>query len=260
MVRGLNVFRERFAGFQDRYVLIGGAAVEVSMDAAALPFRVTKDLDIVLHVEALDAEFARAFWAFVIDGGYEFREKSMGKLTLFRFSKPSDESFPYMIELFARRPELVEPPEGGRLTRLPIAAEVSSLSAILLDEDHYHFIQRGARVQDGLPVLTPEYIVPLKARAWIDLTGRHERGEDVSRDDIKKHRNDIIRLSQLISPAERIALPDSIRADVAELVARALHEGAEPKALGVIGMTLPDVRSLLIKVYGLAEAAGPIVK
>ena len=41
MVRGLNVFRERFAGFQDRYVLIGGAAVEVAMDAAALRFRVT---------------------------------------------------------------------------------------------------------------------------------------------------------------------------------------------------------------------------
>ena len=57
MVRGLNVFRERFAGFQDRYVLIGGAAVEVAMDAAALQFRVTKDLDIVLHVESLDAEF-----------------------------------------------------------------------------------------------------------------------------------------------------------------------------------------------------------
>ena len=87
MVRGLNVFRERFAGFQDRYVLIGGAAVEVAMDAAALRFRVTKDLDIVLHVESLDAEFARAFWTFVADGGYEFREKSTGRPTLYRFSK-----------------------------------------------------------------------------------------------------------------------------------------------------------------------------
>ena len=45
MVRGLNVFRERFAGFQDRYALSGGAALVVAMDAAA---------------------FARAFWAVVI--------------------------------------------------------------------------------------------------------------------------------------------------------------------------------------------------
>jgi len=259
-VRGLKVFRERFAGFEDRYVLIGGAAVEVAMDAAALQFRVTKDLDIVLHVESLDAEFARAFWAFVTEGGYEFRERSSGKPTLYRFSKPSHESFPSMIELFSRRPELIEPPQDCRLTRLPIADEVSSLSAIILSDDYYDFVQQGAHVRDGLSVLAAEYIVPLKARAWIDLTGRHERGEDVSREDIKKHRNDIIRLSQIISPAERIALPDSLRADVTEFVARALHVGAEPKVFGVIGMTLPDVRSLLIGVYGLAEAARPIVK
>ena len=81
-----------------------------------------------------------------------------------------------MIELFSRRPELVEPPEGGRLTRLPIADEVSSFSAILLNDDYYAFIQQGVHVRDGLSVLTPEYIVPLKARAWIDLRGRHERG------------------------------------------------------------------------------------
>lgn len=61
MVRGLNVFRDHLAGFEDRYVLIGGAAVEVAMGAAGLQFRVTKDLDIVLHVEALDAQFATAF-------------------------------------------------------------------------------------------------------------------------------------------------------------------------------------------------------
>lgn len=253
MVRGLNVFRERFAGFEDRYVLIGGAAVEVAMDAAALQFRVTKDLDIVLHVESLDVEFARAFWAFVIDGGYEFREKSTGQPTLYRFTRPSDESFPYMIELFSRRPELIEPPAACRLTRLPIAEEVSSLSAILLDEEYYEFVREGTRVLEGLSVLAPEYIVPLKVRAWIDLTERHKRGEAVSRDDMKKHRNDIIRLSQLISPAERIALPDPIRADLAEFVARALHEGAEPKTFGVVGMTLQDVRSLLGAVYDLGE-------
>jgi hypothetical protein len=255
VVRGLNVFRDRFAGFEDRYVLIGGAAVEVAMDAAGLPFRVTKDLDIVLHVEALDAQFATAFWAFVADGGYEFKERSTGKPTLYRFSKPTDESFPYMLELFSRRPELIEPPVDCRLTPLPIAEEVSSLSAILLDDDYYDFVQEGTRADGGLSVLAPEYIVPLKARAWIDLTDRHERGEAVSRDDIKKHRNDIIRLSQLMSPEARIALPDAIGGDLKEFVARALHDGAEPRVFGVIGMTLQDVRSLLSAVYDLADAA-----
>jgi hypothetical protein len=255
VVRGLNVFRKRFAGFEDRYVLIGGAAVEVAMDAAGLQFRVTKDLDIVLHVEALDTQFATAFWAFVADGGYKFKEKGTGKPTLYRFSKPTDESFPYMLELFSRRPELIEPPADCRLTPLPIAEEVSSLSAILLDDDYYDFVQEGTRLDGGLSVLAPEYIVPLKARAWIDLTDRHERGEAVSRDDIKKHRNDIIRLSQLISPRARIALPDAIGSDLKEFVARALHDGAEPKVFGVIGMTLQDVQLLLSAVYDLTESA-----
>jgi len=260
MVRGLNVFRERFAGFQDRYVLIGGTAVEVAMNAAALPFRATKDLDVVLHVESLDAELARVFWAFVTEGGYEWRERSTGKPTLYRFSRPSDESFPSMIELFSRSPELIEPPENCHLTPLPIADEVASLSAILLGEDYYDFVLEGAWVRDGLSVLTAEHIVPLKARAWIDLSQRKAQGEDISRDDIKKHRNDILRLSQLISPAERIALPDPIRADMAQFVARALHEGAEPKVFGVISMTLQDVRSLLTGVYDLAGSEGPIVE
>ncbi|MHB1137231.1 MAG: hypothetical protein ACYC1X_10635 [Coriobacteriia bacterium] len=249
------MFRGRFAGFEDRYVLIGGAAVEVAMDAAGLQFRVTKDLDIVLHVEALDAEFASAFWAFVADGGYEYKEKSTGKPTLYRFSKPTDESFPYMLELFSRRPELIEPSADCHLTPLPIAEEVSSLSAILLDDDYYDFVQEGTRVDGGLSVLVPEYIVPLKARAWIDLTERHERGENVSRGDIKKHRNDIIRLSQLISPGALIALPDAVGGDLRQFVARSLHDGAEPKAFGVIGMTLEDVRSLLDAVYDLPGTA-----
>jgi hypothetical protein len=252
VVKGLDVFRDHFAGFEDRYVLIGGAAVEVAMDAAALQFRVTKDLDIVLHVEALDAEFASAFWAFVIEGGYESKERSTGKPTLYRFSKPSQQRFPYMLELFSRALDSLEPAPDCHLTPLPIAEGVSSLSAILLDDAYYEYVQEGTRIVGGLSVLAPEYIVPLKARAWIDLTERHERGEAVSRDDIKKHRNDIIRCSQLISPAERIKLPDSIGVDLTEFVARALHEGPEPKAFGVLGMTLQDVRSLLGAVYDLA--------
>jgi hypothetical protein len=37
------------------------------MTGAGLAFRATKDLDIVLYVEALDAEFVRAFWTSVED-------------------------------------------------------------------------------------------------------------------------------------------------------------------------------------------------
>ncbi len=53
MVRGLDVFREHFAGHADQFVLIGGTAATLAMEQAGLEFRATKDPDIVLHIEAV---------------------------------------------------------------------------------------------------------------------------------------------------------------------------------------------------------------
>jgi formylmethanofuran dehydrogenase subunit E len=60
MVKGIDQFKAHFAGFADRYILIGGAACYLAMEEAGLDFRATKDLDIVLRVEALDSEFVGA--------------------------------------------------------------------------------------------------------------------------------------------------------------------------------------------------------
>lgn len=54
MVRGLDKFREQFRDYANEYVLIGGAACDLLMEEAAPAFRATKDLDIVLCVEAGD--------------------------------------------------------------------------------------------------------------------------------------------------------------------------------------------------------------
>lgn len=61
MVKGLALFREQFRAYTGQYILIGGTACDLLMGEAGLEFRATKDLDIVLSVEALDAEFVRAF-------------------------------------------------------------------------------------------------------------------------------------------------------------------------------------------------------
>ena len=90
MVRGLARFREHFAGFEDHYVLIGGAACDLAMTEAGLDFRATKDLDIVLCVEVLDAAFVGAFWEFINHGGYRNRQKSTGKRLFYRFHDPED--------------------------------------------------------------------------------------------------------------------------------------------------------------------------
>ena len=49
------------------------------MEEAGLDFRATKDLDIVLCIEALNSEFVKAFWEFIKMGKYRIQEKSTGK-------------------------------------------------------------------------------------------------------------------------------------------------------------------------------------
>ena len=183
------------------------------------------------------------------EGGYEYRQKSTGKPTFYRFHSPEDDAFPYMLELFSTSPELTEPPDESHLTPLPISDEVSSLSAILLDDDYYDFLMAGIRVQDGLSVLAPAYIIPLKARAWLDLTKRKDAGEEVASKDIKKHRNDIIRLAQLVPPAERVEVSEDISRDLREFSETALENGASPADLGIKGLSAADVQSLLESVY-----------
>lgn len=250
MVRGLPRFREHFAGMEDRYVLIGGAAVDIAMDEAGLDFRVTKDLDVVLLVESLDAEFGRVFWDFIRVGEYEHRRKSTREKCFYRFEKPKDESFPFMIELFSRRPDTLALPPDAELTPLPLADELSSLSAILLDDAYYDFVRDGAVVADGLAMLGPEDLIPLKARAWLDLTERKARGEQVDSKDIKKHRNDVVRLYQLIAPATRVELPEKIAGDVRVFLDRAFEDGFEPKQVGVRA-TNAEVVAALCAVYGV---------
>jgi hypothetical protein len=86
MVKGLDVFRSHFAGYEDQYVLIGGTAATLAMAEAGLEFRATKDLDIVLHMEALTPAFGAAVWTFVERGDYEIRQASeTGRPVLYRF-------------------------------------------------------------------------------------------------------------------------------------------------------------------------------
>ncbi len=71
MVDGMEHFLARFAGFESHFILIGGTACDLWMGNVGLPFRATKDLDIVLIAESLPTEFFERFWAFIREGRYE---------------------------------------------------------------------------------------------------------------------------------------------------------------------------------------------
>lgn len=97
MIRGLDRFREHFAEYRKVFVLIGGVACHEWLSTLGLEFRATKDMDVVLVVEALDQAFVKRFWDFVEAGKYQLREKATGGRELYRFSKPQDETYPVMI-------------------------------------------------------------------------------------------------------------------------------------------------------------------
>lgn len=254
MVKGLDVFQSWFADHVDQYVLIGGTAASLTMEDAGLDFRATKDLDIVLHVEALTTQFGQTFWRFVEAGGYRIRQASdTGKPVFYRFQKPADPSFPFMVELFARTPDGLEIAEGSQLTPIPLDEAVSSLSAILLDNDYYDFIMGGRRVVAGLPWVGEDRLIPLKAVAWLELSARKEEGEAVDSKDVRKHLNDVLRLSQLLAQDTRIGVAARIGDDLSRFLdALRADDSIDPKALKLGNVTVTDLAARIARAYGLA--------
>lgn len=254
MVRGLAQFKAHFEPFADRYVLIGGTACSLAMEEAGLEFRSTKDLDIVLCVEALDGNFIQAFWEFIRNGKYQFQEKSTGEKQFYRFKTPEDDSYPVMLELFSRLPDALTISDDSHLTPIPMDEEVSSLSAILLDGDYYEFIHAGKQEIDGLPVVGPTFLIPLKAKAWLDLTKRREAGEAVDQKDINKHKNDVFRLFRIVDPELSISLPGSIEKDLRQFIDEMeAGQSVDLKNLGLRSTGLDEVLGNLRSIYGLGD-------
>ena len=241
MPRGIETFREWFKGEEDHYVIIGGTACELLFDRADFDFRTTKDIDLVLIVEALDAAFGRKFWSYVRKAGYEHCSRSTGEVQFYRFTHPKIEDYPVMIELFARRQEAIQLPPDAVLTPIPMNESVSSLSAILLNDSYYDFLKSGRDSVSGITVLDADHIIPFKAKAWLDLSERKARGEAVDSRDIKKHKNDIFRLSMLINLNIRIQTPSDILEDLTDFISQMENEEVNLKQIGIPDKTKEQV-------------------
>ena len=214
MVKGLARFRDHFREERGQYVLIGGVAAMHWLERAALQARATKDLDIVLLVEGRESGFQHRFWEFVRAGRYENRQTSSGGRVYYRFSHPREQDYPFMLELFSRKPDGLDLAGAPRMTPIPGGEDISSLSAILMDDAYYGIVRENVQEEDGLPMLKPEGLILLKARAWVDLTERKAQGGAVDEHDVRKHRTDVFRLCQLLTPASPVSVPENVRMDL----------------------------------------------
>ena len=247
MVKGLDTFRKCFADYEDQYVLIGGAACDVVFESSEANFRATRDLDMVLIIEALTPEFGEKFWKFIVAGKYRNKATNGGKPQFYRFDKPEDDSFPKMIELFCRTDFELKKAEG--ITPVHIDDEISSLSAILLDDDYYKALLDGKMVKNGLSVLRPEYSILFKAKAYLDLKMRKESGGLVDSGAIKKHKKDILRIAAELM-LERVAdLPETVDSDIQTFIDALEKEPFDQNSLKTYGLKNDDVVSLLKRIF-----------
>lgn len=233
MVTGIDRFRDWFHGYEEQYAIIGGTACDLLMSEEGMDFRATKDIDLVLIVEAITPDFGRRFWQFVQEAGYEHCNKSTGLPQFYRFSHPTSAGYPFMIELFSRRAEAIALPENAVLTPLPMDDDISSLSAILLDDDYYQLVRSGTTVVDGINVLDAAYLIPFKAKAWLDLTQKKASGQSVDSKNIRKHKNDVFRLSALLTQQTQVVVSNSVLVDLHAFLTAMKDEVVDLKQLGI---------------------------
>lgn len=251
MITGYEKFKERFAGFEEQYVLIGGTACDIIMENEELPFRATKDIDIVLLVESITVEFGKQFWEFIKEAGYEHLNKSTGKAQFYRFTSPKNREYPYMIEIFSKKPDFIMIDNKSMLTPLPIDEEISSLSAILLNDTYYDLLKNGQIVIDGVPVLRPTCLIPFKAKAWLDLRERKNNGEHIDSRNIRKHKNDVFRLARLITSDTRQHLEKDISIDMKCFLRAMTKEAVDLKSMGIKGINKESIIDLLYTCFGI---------
>lgn len=259
MVRGLEKFGKHFADFTDRYVLIGGTASALAMKELGNDFRATKDLDIVLCLEMLDIAFVKQFWEFVRQAGYNNRQKSTGKKLFYRFNKPRNADFPEMMELFSRVPDILHLKEEAHLAPLPIEDEISSLSAILLDDAYYDLIREHSKIVDGMTIASPECLIPLKAKAYLDLTERRGAGEALDFRHIKKHKNDIFRLYTILNPNVNPTIEPVVKIDLLKAFRLLEKETIQLQTLGIQDVSVAEILTEMEKFYGLGNEPSDLV-
>jgi hypothetical protein len=104
---------------------------------------------------------------------------------------------------------------------------------------------------DGVPVLDETVLIPFKARAFLDLSDRAENGEKIDDKNIKKHRNDVLRLLQLLPGDAKIEMPQQIRDDLRKFLdVIEQDQKLDPKAFDV-PMSREEAMGSLRSAYGL---------
>lgn len=196
--------------FAKSYIIIGGTATQLLLEASGDNSRTTKDIDMVIVKGDDDKEFIKNLNAFLKAGEYTNYCRD-DKKYFYRFEKPKNSNYPKMIEIFARDELKLDP--NQKYTRINIEDSYYYLSGIILDDDFFDFIKRGVIFKDRLAILNYMHLIPLKMYAYNNLKLLNENEYD-----IQKHKTDVFNLCNLFKEDDRINLPEKIKLEVIKFI------------------------------------------
>lgn len=214
MVIGLDKFREALGAFHDSFVIIGGTACDAVLSETSIRPRATDDIDMVLIVENMTPAFGAAFWNFFREGGYKPEKRQRlsdaePRYELYRFVEPKHD-YPVKIELLSKQTHLLNAPADIRIEPFHTGENVSSLSAIIMDDLYYDIAVSLSEIRNELRYASIPALIILKIKAYQNLVKERATGKQINTKDIKKHRNDVFKLLAARNPNKAIPVKKDI--------------------------------------------------
>lgn len=258
-VYGIERIREYLGEFKSNYVIIGGTATNITLEANDMIGRTTHDIDMIVVCEAMSTEYIRRFWEMIRAAGYKPGVIKTGegfKRTFYRFDNPKDTSFPKYIELFCRVPDSITIPDDIHLVHISNGEDyLSSFSAIMMDDGYYRFAVSHSTELHGVQILDKYALIALKAKACVSNFQRKSTGGHVQQDDIDKHKKDVYRISRIIDDNERVEVPVHIKHDLGAFISHIeehpINTRSLSKYMGIVDLTQEEMITRIKTVFRL---------
>lgn len=242
-MKGIDKIRQYLGKYKRSYVIIGGTACNLNLEDASMRGRATKDIDMIVVCEAITSDYLKSFWNFIKAGGYttwQAKAEDNSQRYFYRFVNPTDKTFPSYIELFTRKPDAIYLPENVYIAHISAPEDLSSISAILMDDDYYNYAVSHAVELDGVQVIDRDALIVLKIKAYLNNIRRKESGQSVQSDDIDKHKRDVYRIAHILTPADHFSAPDSIKKDILAFLQKIENDPINTKAISQF-MRVPEI-------------------
>lgn len=198
--RGLSHFQQYCKDLEEMYVVVGGFATVMLLDEGLGDGhgKATHDIDLVL-LTTCSIEMSQRIKQYVQEGKYEIQKGNKDQYHYYRFVKPEIEGFAKEIELFASNENDLKLDDSQRIIPIDPEEGLYSLSAIMLDPEYFEMIKNNVTMSVVAPCTNTQATIMLKMSAFFDLKARNDNKW-------KKHRQDILKLSLLLTGEERLQM------------------------------------------------------